>query len=124
MAASRLRRRSWRSPISLYYSAIDLTPQEVDIWSGLNGTGTRLATLPLPMTAANPPGVFSPLVFDSVTFSGIAESAVFSGPDNQILFDNIATGGGAVVPEPAARISFALGIAVVLILGIATMKSR
>jgi hypothetical protein len=102
--------------MSLYYTAIDQTSQKVDIWSGLNGTGTKLATLPLPATMASSPGVFSPFVQDSITFSGIAQSAVFSGPDNQILFDNIATGSLALVPEPPAWILFAAGIAIVLIL--------
>jgi hypothetical protein len=106
--------------LSLYYTAIDQTPQEVDIWSGLNGTGTRLATLPLPVTMASSPGVFSPFVQDSITFSGVAQSAVFSGPDNQILFDNIATGSLALVPEPPGWSLFAVGIAIVLVLRIAT----
>jgi len=79
----------------------------VTVWSGLDGTGTELASLSLPSTP-DPYNVWVPI---GVTFSGKAESAVFGGSANYIGFDNItlgsATPGG--VPEPATWAMMLLG---------------
>lgn len=82
-----------------YYSGF------VDVWSGLNGTGTLLATLDLPTTAgcAQRPNY---CVWDSigVKFSGAAESVQFGGSENYIVFGDITLGSsipGTPTPEPA-----------------------
>ncbi len=93
---------------SFFYSAIN-NPGFINVFDGLNGTGTLLATLGLPTTpfngAPDPTGQFSPFVPIGVSFDGIAKSVDFGGTVNQIAFDNItigaATPGGPTVPTPA-----------------------
>jgi hypothetical protein len=81
----------------------------VTVWSGLDGTGTELASLSLPSTP-NPYNVFVPI---GVSFAGTAESAVFGGSANFIAFDNVtigsATPGG--IPEPSTWAMMMLGFA-------------
>lgn len=93
---------------SFYYTAIN-NPGTVVVYEGLNGTGTVLATLNLPVTPTNgapdPTGTFSPLLPIGVAFSGIARSVDFGGTINQVGFDNItlgaATPGGSGSPAVA-----------------------
>jgi len=88
---------------SFYYSAIN-QPGSINVYSGLNDTGTLLATLNLPTTLANPPGRFQPFVPIGVSFNGTAESVDFGGTVNQIGFDNITLGSStptSSVPEPS-----------------------
>jgi hypothetical protein len=80
----------------------------VTVWSGLDGTGTQLASLSLPLTAdgINNPACSSkdycPDVPFGVTFSGTAESVNFSGTANYIVYDDITLGSSTPgVPEPA-----------------------
>ena len=76
-------------PFSFYYEASN-SAGTVTVWSGLNGTGTMLADLPL--TAAlgwNPQGQ---------VLAGSAMSVVFSGT-GEMEFDEI-NDVGLVVPEP------------------------
>ena len=88
---------------SFFYSTF--VPGTVSVWSGLDGTGSQLASLVLPAT--NPQGgsifnVWDPI---GVTFSGTAESVVFSGSANQIGFDNVTLGSDTpttTVPGPIA----------------------
>jgi hypothetical protein len=95
---------------SFFYSAIN-NPGSVDVFSGLNGTGSLLAHLVLPTTPAGPYGVapcpntsggaFCPWVPIGVSFAGTAESVNFSGTANQIGFDNITLGSQTpIVPTP------------------------
>lgn len=100
---------------SFFYSAIN-QPGFVNVWSGLNATGTLLATLPLPVTPSlggDPNGQFSPLFPVGVAFSGTAMSIDFGGTVNQIGFDNITFGSETpegAVPEPSTVIGgLALG---------------
>lgn len=93
----------------------------VSVYSGLDGTGSLLATLSLPPT---PPGatdggvvsgVFSVWAPVGVTFSGSAESVNFSGSANAIGFTDITLGASAPVPEPgtwALMVTGLLGIVV------------
>jgi len=90
---------------SFYYSAIN-DPGFINVYSGLNDTGTLLATLNLPTTPANPPGRYQPFVPIGVSFNGTAESVDFGGTVNQIGFDNITFGSPtpgppSSVPEPS-----------------------
>jgi hypothetical protein len=57
----------------------------VTVWSGLDGTGTELASLSLPSTP-DPYNVFVPI---GVAFGGTAESVIFSGSANFIAFEDI-----------------------------------
>ena len=90
---------------SFYYAAY--AAGSVTVWSGLDGTGTLLASLALPVTP-NAAYVWNPI---GVTFSGTAESAVFGGSANQIGFDNITLGSAVAggVPEPSTWAMMLLG---------------
>jgi hypothetical protein len=82
----------------------------VNVYSGLNGTGTLLATLNLATTnnGAGTPGCggfnYCPFVAEGVSFAGTAESAVFTGTANYIAFADVTlgsstVGGGTSAPE-------------------------
>lgn len=96
---------------SFYYADQVGFTGNVSVYSGLDGTGTLLASLSLPSTP-DPYNVWVPM---GVAFSGTAESAIFSGSADYIGFDNItlgaATPGG--VPEPAAWTMMLLGVGAV-----------
>lgn len=92
---------------SFFYSSNN-TPGTVSVWSGLNSTGSLLATLNLPVNATGGDGCFGtgfcPYTPFGVTFDGTALSVDFAGANNQIAFDDITLGSatpGGVVPEPA-----------------------
>jgi hypothetical protein len=106
---------------SFFYTA-DNNPGSVTVWSGLDGTGTLLASLTLPTNAgdgscpADPGSGFCHWTPIGVTFAGTAMSANFSGTANQIGFDEITlgsatAGGGGSVPEPGTLSLLALGLA-------------
>ncbi len=84
----------------------------VDVYDGLNGTGTLLTSIALPVTpqdGGDPNGDNSPFVAIGVLFSGIAKSVDFGGTVNQIGFDNITFGtDNPVVPEPASVVVWSL----------------
>jgi hypothetical protein len=110
---------------SFFYSAA-VDPGQVIVYSGLNDTGTVLATLNLPVTGNGsgkgscPVGaIYCPWTAIGVTFSGVAESIDFTGTENRIGFADMtfgsatAGGGGGThgVPEPATLSLFGLGAA-------------
>lgn len=83
----------------------------VQLWSGLDGTGTLLASSSLGATTdgASLPACYTadycPFANFSLSFSGTAESVVFTGTANQSAYDDFTfgstqVGGGA--PEPAS----------------------
>jgi hypothetical protein len=102
---------------SFYYSAI-VYPGSVSVYSGLDGTGSLLATLDLPVTPfGGAPqcryGAYCPWFPVGVSFSGTAESAIFSGSANYIGFDNITLGAstpGGATPKPATLTLFGSGL--------------
>jgi PEP-CTERM motif len=104
---------------SFYYSAAN-DPGTVNVWSGLDATGTLLATISLPVTAndgdgcpTNPGANFCPFVADGVTFSGTAMSVDFGGTANQIAFDNITLGSSTPTPgtpEPSTILLLGAGL--------------
>jgi hypothetical protein len=106
--------------LSLFYSAVS-DPGVVSIYSGLNDTGTLLATLNLPATGDGL-GVgtcglddFCPFVSAAVAFAGTAMSVDFSGTASQIAFDDVTLQGtpDATVtgtPEPGGFSLLALGL--------------
>lgn len=82
----------FRDGFSFYYS----TPFEVAqirVYSGLNGTGERLATLDLPLTPRGPDQhPYYPFLPIGVSFEGVARSVDFAGTENRLIFDNITIG--------------------------------
>ena len=115
---------------SFFYSAVN-EGGTVNVYSGLNATGTLLATLTLPLTpndgggctglgaASNPGANFCPFLPFGVTFSGTAESVDFGGTANQIAFDNITLGAstpGGGVPEPTSLFLLGSGCATLALL--------
>lgn len=90
----------------------------VGVYSGLDGTGTLLATLALPTTASDCSGYgagYCPFVPIGVTFSGTAESIDFAGTANYIVFDDVTLGSSTpgpsgVTPEPSSLLLFGTGL--------------
>lgn len=86
---------------SLYYAAFD-NSASVEVYDGLDGTGTLLASTPLPQVAftdpGDPTGDASTWTPTGITFSGTARSVKFIGTAGAIGFDDItfgsATAGG------------------------------
>ncbi len=87
----------------------------VTVWSGLDGSGTMLASFDLPTTSSGCPGysaAFCPFFPIGVAFSGTAESIEFSGVANEIVFDDVTFGSSTPgVPEPAAWATMLAGLA-------------
>jgi len=109
---------------SFNYSAIQ-NPGSVSVFSGLNGTGTLLATLNIPVTPSGPCAGFNagfcPFTANGISFAGIAMSVAFAGVADQVVFDDVtfgsATPGGGAVPLPAALPLFATGLGALGLLG-------
>ena len=105
---------------SFFYSAI-VAPGVIRVWSDLDGTGTLLAELDLPLTpfggAMDPTGAFSPFLTFGVAFDGIAYSVDFAGTANQIGFDNVTLGSerpiglDRAVPLPGSLLLLGAGLA-------------
>ena len=87
----------------------------VTVWSGLDGSGTMLASFGLPTTSSGCPGYsafFCPFVPIGVAFSGTAESIEFGGVANEIVLDDVTFGSSTPgVPEPAAWATMLAGLA-------------
>ena len=92
-------------PFSFYYtnSGPDGT---VNLYSGPDGGGSLLGTIALP-TFLSPPNTFFNAggEFEPVPF----ESAVFTGTEGALVFDNI-TFGGIVIPEPSSMSLLLIGL--------------
>lgn len=106
---------------SFYYAAAAGIGGSVDVYSGLDGTGTDLAHLDLP-----PNGSFCGVEAYScwsevgVSFPGAAESVVFSGSANYIGFADITLGSSQVnTPEPGSLLLLGSGV-----LGLAGVMRR
>ena len=96
----------------------------VNVYSGLNGTGTLLATLTLPETNPN----IGSYAYDDwqpsgVSFAGTAESAIFTGVANQVGFDNITLGSSTPTPSApdGGATASLLGLA---LLGLAGLRRK
>ena len=101
---------------SFFYSGnSELGNGQVSVYSGLDGTGTLLASFVVdtsltPLCTSGPAYcVWQP---DGVAFSGTAESVVFGGAANFIGWDNITLGSKnpVVTPEPATLTLFGSGL--------------
>jgi hypothetical protein len=104
----------------------------IEVWSGLDGGGTLLASLTLPTTPIGPcagyGGTFCPFVDEGLTFAGTAMSIEFDGVANQIVYDDITFGsaivGGGGAPEPGTVFSVVGGLAAIGWLQFRRRKSR
>lgn len=92
---------------SFFYSSS--TTASVNVYDGINGTGSLLATLILAAQftdncSGDPTGTFCNFSPVGVLFNGIAKSIDFGGTANQTAFDNITfgTNNPSEVPLPAA----------------------
>jgi len=100
---------------SFNYTAINVGGI-VNVWSGLDGTGTLLASLTLPTTPSGPcPGYtagFCPFFPIGVSFAGTAQSIDFGGVANQIVFDDVTFGSATpgTTPEPGTLIMLGSGV--------------
>ena len=92
----------------------------IQVYSGLDGTGTLLASLTLPTTPSACSSAYGagycPFYPIGVTFSGTAQSINFGGTANYIVFDDVTFGSATPgnTPEPSSLIllgSGALGLA-------------
>jgi PEP-CTERM motif len=99
--------------INFFYAARN-APGTAQIFSGLNGTGSLLASLVLPANAAGcgTPynALYCPFGLANLPFTGTAHSVVFAGTAGHIGFDDIVLGAVAL-PEPASWAMMLIGFA-------------
>jgi hypothetical protein len=104
---------------SFFYSGID-QGGSIDIWSGLDATGTLLATLAVPQTSSGHGSSacgtvdFCPFFQLGTTFPGTAHSVDFGGAADQFFFDNLTLGtpgSSAPVSEPVTLALFGTWLA-------------
>ena len=117
---------------SLFYTAVN-EGGSLSVYSGLNGTGTLLGTLNLPLTASTCSGVygaqFCPFAPVGVSFAGTAQSISFAGVANQIVFDDVTFGSAtpgepSPVPEPSTFALLLTGAGAALEKGRRLLRSR
>jgi hypothetical protein len=103
---------------SFYYSSPFYTG-DIKVYSGLDDSGTLLATLSL-LTTTDGTSLtecedkdYCPFVPIGVSFNGTAESVDFGGTENHIVFANVTIGASvplaSAAPEPAALSLLGLG---------------
>ncbi len=105
---------------SFNYTAVN-EGGSIQVFSGLDGSGTLLATLNLPTTPSTCDfslynASFCPFFPIGVGFAGTAESINFAGTANQIVFDDVTFGSiNPNTPEPASLLL--LGSACLAVVG-------
>lgn len=103
------------SGFSFFYTSS--TAATVNVWSGLNATGSLLGSINLDSQhtsgcSGDPSGTFCNFTNAGVAFAGTAFSIDFGGTANQTGYDNITFGSsvaGGAVPEPATWAIMLLG---------------
>jgi hypothetical protein len=96
---------------SFYYSAY--YAGSVDVYSGLDGGGSLLASLALPVTPGycDPNHFYSCWVPIGVAFSGTAQSVLFTGSADYIAFADVTLGSeNPGTPEPGTLILLGSGV--------------
>ncbi len=113
---------------SFNYTDPFVSGSSVSVYSGLDGTGTLLATIPLATTPSGCPGYdgqYCPFVPIGVTFAGTAESVSFAGTANFVVYDDITLGSSVPgTPLPAAAPLFAAGLGVIGLLARRRRQNR
>jgi hypothetical protein len=100
----------FKDSISFSYSSSELVISAVNVYSGLDGTGTLLASFNLVSNAQVGCNDSPYCRFDRVSssFGGIAKSVTFGTSVGFAAFDDVAI---TAVPEPGSAILMALGVA-------------
>ncbi len=102
-----------------FYYASPFYAGDIKVYSGLDDTGTLLATLNLPTTTDGTSLAecgdtdYCPFVPIGVSFKGTAESVDFGGTENHIVFANVTIGASvplaSAAPEPTSLSLLGLG---------------
>lgn len=101
--------------VGFWYSSSAFVLQGVNVWTGLNGGGTLLASFNLASNAQADGCASSDYCrFDQMTssFAGTARSITFGNAANAAAFDNISI---TAVPEPTTALMLSLGLAGLLL---------
>lgn len=103
----------FKDAISFSYSSSEPVISAVNVYSGLDGTGTWLASFNLVANAQDGCSDSPYCRFDRVSspFGGIAKSVTFGASVGAAAFDDVAI---TAVPEPASALLVALGVACLL----------
>lgn len=104
----------FNTELSFYYASSGEI--QIEIYDGLNGTGTLLASKSFPET----PEIFTVWEQASILFEGSAKSVFFSGPTNSCGFDAITLGQTHAVPVSKQAFLISLSLMLVFIF----IKSR
>ncbi len=101
---------------SFNYSEPNTNGGNIQVFDGLDGTGTLLASISLGLTpsSCDPSygAAYCPFVPIGVNFAGVAKSIVFGGVANFVVFDDVTFGSSSPggVPEPATWAMAILGM--------------
>ncbi len=107
----------FQNGFSFNYAEPNTQGGSVSVYSGLDGTGSLLANFSLSLTPSNCPGYgagYCPFVPIGVAFAGTAESIVFGGVANFVVFDDVTFGSaspGPGTPEPGTWALMLMGLA-------------
>lgn len=94
--------------LSFYYASTQNVLDAVTIYSGLNATGTLLASASLFGNAqVGCGGAYCRFDLTSVNFAGVGRSISFGGDAPNVLYDNVTI---SAVPEPSSYLLLAAGL--------------